>query len=291
MSTSRRFLGVVSSHPDGFETARAHVHAVVWSVGLTLFACQNDRTPSEVTAPSSAPPSSVVANGTPTATNIAPATAAEATSGVGATVIPTSAQTPATPTIVEPPLVNGTAVQVPAASSAGGVAAASAPRIHPSTPGSASTNALGDKSKPSAGATALVPARTITTLVSNVVSGEGYRTYLQMPSPVVVGQSAEVVVNLSPQSPYKSNEKYPFRFSFGDVSGVTTPAASVTGAAATPEKTTLRFAVTGKSVGPAVIGGTFSFSVCTAEKCLVERAPLVLSFEVVADAVSASRNP
>ena len=55
-------------------------------------------------------------------------------------------------------------------------------------------------------------------------------------------------------------------------------------------RTTLRFAMTPTRVGHGSVSGTFSFSVCTDEKCLVERAPLVLGFEAVADAVSASSN-
>lgn len=123
------------------------------------------------------------------------------------------------------------------------------------------------------------------------VTGEGYRTYLQMPSPVSVGTSATVTVHLEPQPPFKSNAKYPFRFVVGPVRGATAPTSPVTVAAVAPTRTTLQFPITAAEPGRTSVSGTFSFSVCTEEKCLVERAPLVLSFEVTADAVSAGPHP
>lgn len=128
-------------------------------------------------------------------------------------------------------------------------------------------------------------------IASAAVTGEGYRTYLQVASPVVLGSEATVTVHLEPQAPFKSNDKYPYRFTLSSAHGANAPATAVTSAQVSPTRTTLQFPVTAKQVGRASISGTFAFSVCTAEQCLVERAPLVLGFEVVADAVSASPNP
>lgn len=274
MNNWRSLLGLVPSRRDGNETTRQWLLAAAYGLGLTLTNCQG-KTP-EAQGVTSSAASSV------TASNSA---ASKSAASNDSALVPTSSATSAGLTTSA-----GDALTTSAPANRDG--AIDATSVQSATPPKTPISAL-DKAKPTSPATASTVAapRPTTTLVSGVVSGEGYRTYLQLPSPVVVGQSVEAVVNLSPQAPYKSNEKYPFRFSFGDVSGVTTPGASVAGASVTPEKTTLRFAVTGKSVGPAVVGGTFSFSVCTAEKCLVERAPLVLSFEVVADAVSAGRNP
>lgn len=111
-----------------------------------------------------------------------------------------------------------------------------------------------------------------------------------MPSPVAVGHETLVTVHLEPQAPFKSNDKYPYRFTLGKLEGAAAPSDTVTGPTVTPTRTTLRFAMTPTRVGHGSVSGTFSFSVCTDEKCLVERAPLVLGFEAVADAVSASSN-
>jgi hypothetical protein len=127
-------------------------------------------------------------------------------------------------------------------------------------------------------------------LSSAAVTGEGYRTYLQVPSPLTVGGDATAVVHLEPQSPFKSNDKYPYRFTIDGVEGVSAPTA-VTAASVSPTRTTLRIPVTATRAGRGSISGTFSFSVCTEQKCLVERAPLVLGFEVVTDAVSAGPSP
>lgn len=278
--TSRSSFTDRGSSPGGVRRAsRAQVLVTVFGLGLTSLGCRSDRTAAEAASTAATPN-----GGTGPAFTSAPAPG-PATSGA------------ATPVSTAPALNSQTTVTPPSPS----LDKSTPPQHSTTAPSQVSTLGAGkpggapvDKSKPgpTVATTSAPPApRPTTVLVSGVVSGEGYRTSLQMPSPIVVGQSAEAVVNLTPQSPFKSNEKYPYRFSFGEVAGVTTPASAVTGATVTPEKTTLRFAVTGKSVGRGSIAGTFSFSVCTAEKCLVERAPLVLSFEVVADAVSAGRNP
>lgn len=128
-------------------------------------------------------------------------------------------------------------------------------------------------------------------IASPAVAGEGYRAYLQGSSPLRVGHEAMLTVHLEPQSPFKSNDKYPYRFAVSGSEGVNAPSVPVTTASVTPTRTTLHFPVTATRAGHGTVSGTFSFSVCTPEKCLVERAPLVLSFEVVTDAVSASPHP
>lgn len=165
-------------------------------------------------------------------------------------------------------------------STAGTSTAAKATAKVAGTPGHSTAAAVNPAPKPAAALIASAP-----------VTGEGYRTYLQLPSPLVLGRDATVTVHLEPQAPFKSNDKYPYRFTVGNVEGASAPSAAVTAASVTPTRTTLRFPITAKSVGRGSIAGTFSFSVCTEAKCLVERAPLVLGFEVVADAVSASPHP
>lgn len=119
-------------------------------------------------------------------------------------------------------------------------------------------------------------------------TGEGYRTYAQVNTPVVVGKDSTVTIHLDPQAPFKSNDKYPYRFTVTGSRGVTSSTQVVTSATITPTKTTLQLSLEGDVPGPGSLAGMFSFSVCTPEKCLVERTPLVLNFEVVADTLSAS---
>lgn len=128
-------------------------------------------------------------------------------------------------------------------------------------------------------------------LTSGVQSGEGYQVYLTTKSPIAVGESVEVGIYLEPLPPFKCNDKYPYRFTVTGNQGVAVPQMAVTTAAVTAAKTSLRLTVVGQSPGRGSVAGTFSFSVCTAEKCLVERVPMVLSFEVVANAVSAPPGP
>lgn len=133
------------------------------------------------------------------------------------------------------------------------------------------------------------PPSTVSKLTTTLPqTGEGYRTYAQVNTPVVIGKNSTVTIHLDPQPPFKSNDKYPYRFTITGSRGVTSSAQVVTAAAITPTKTTLQLSLEGNVPGPGSLAGMFSFSVCTPEKCLVERTPLVLNFEVVADALSAS---
>lgn len=123
-------------------------------------------------------------------------------------------------------------------------------------------------------------------LTSAPQTGEGYKVYARVQSPVIQGKPAAVIVHLEPQPPFKSNDKYPYRFTVNESRGVTPSSSAVTGAEVAPEKTTLTVPFRAEEVGSATLGGTFAFSVCTPEKCLIERASVVSTFEVVADSTA-----
>lgn len=140
------------------------------------------------------------------------------------------------------------------------------------------------KPKPQAEVPATERAPSQTRMITTAPqSGEGYKVYAQVESPVAHGKMATLTVHLEPQSPFKSNDKYPYRFTINESKGVTPSSSSSTGAAVAPDKTTLRVPFRAEQVGTATLGGTFAFSVCTPEKCLIERASLVSTFEVIAD--------
>lgn len=119
------------------------------------------------------------------------------------------------------------------------------------------------------------------TVRSAIQQGEGFRVYLQGASPLLVGETRRFTVVVEALAPFKSNDKYPYRFTGLTGKGITLAQDKVTAARVTPERTALDVEVTGASASDATLEGVLSFSVCTEEKCLIERASLSVNFAVV----------
>lgn len=113
------------------------------------------------------------------------------------------------------------------------------------------------------------------------VTGEGFKAYLQLNAPLQVGAEAHVEVVLEPQAPFKCNEQYPYRFSNVQGEGINLKTVDIRNADVNPQRTVLVVPVTPSRAGRANVSGTFAFSVCTDEKCLIEKRPLQLAFDVV----------
>src|SRR5688572_3892835 len=67
-------------------------------------------------------------------------------------------------------------------------------------------------SQPAPRASAAPSAVVAQPVQSAVQNGEGFRVYLTGTSPVRVGQTSTFTVVVEPQTPFKSNDKYPYRF-------------------------------------------------------------------------------
>jgi hypothetical protein len=96
------------------------------------------------------------------------------------------------------------------------------------------------------------------------------------------GQSAEVEVVLDAKGAYKPNDKYPFKLKLEDSEGVAYPdkiikkdAVKLDGKRAVM---TVKFTPANK--GKKRIAGQFAFSICTDERCLIERRDLALDVNV-----------
>ncbi len=114
-----------------------------------------------------------------------------------------------------------------------------------------------------------------------VVSEEPFSVWLQAQSPVVAGGAAQVDAVLVAKAPYHCNAEYPHKFKLNaPPAGLTYPAEVVKGMVVTPERGVLRIPVQAQSAGPATVSGTLSFSVCTDERCLVEKRDLTLNLVV-----------
>jgi hypothetical protein len=114
-----------------------------------------------------------------------------------------------------------------------------------------------------------------------VVNGDAFSTWLQAPSPAPVGAVTYVEAVLVAKAPYHCNAEYPHKFKVGAPSpGVTYPEETVRGMQVTPERSVLRIPLQAANAGLVKVSGALSFSVCTEERCLVEKRELSLDLEV-----------
>jgi hypothetical protein len=95
------------------------------------------------------------------------------------------------------------------------------------------------------------------------------------------GQAGQVKLVLEARAPYHTNAEYPYKFTFGaPVGGVSYPTAVVKEMKIAEMSATMPLPIQATTSGPATVQGTFNFSVCSADKCLIEKATLTLPIEI-----------
>jgi hypothetical protein len=147
---------------------------------------------------------------------------------------------------------------------------ASAPTAPPVPSAGAATPAA-DAPKAAAGAT----------VQGTAVTEEPFSIWLQAASPIAAGTPATVEAVLVAKPPYHCNAEYPHKFKLGAApAGLSYPEATVKGMKVTAERSVLSIPVQAQAAGKATVSGTLSFSVCTDERCLVEKRELALNLEV-----------
>lgn len=110
---------------------------------------------------------------------------------------------------------------------------------------------------------------------------EPFSIWLQAVSPIAAGTPATVEAVLVAKPPYHTNAEYPHKFKLGAAPpGLSYPETTVKGMQVSPERGVLRIPVQAQSPGTATVSGALSFSVCTDERCLVEKRELALNLEV-----------
>jgi hypothetical protein len=97
------------------------------------------------------------------------------------------------------------------------------------------------------------------------------------------GQAAEVEIVLVAKDPFHVNDKYPYKFKAKEAPGLTYKSAVFGKDAAKLEtkRVTMPIGFTPAAKGKCNVGGQFSFSVCTDDKCVIEKRDLAL--EVTAE--------
>lgn len=93
-----------------------------------------------------------------------------------------------------------------------------------------------------------------------------------------VGKPGEAEIVLDAKPPFHVNDKYPYKFKLKETPGLSFPAPLVGKDAVKLEKAraTMNVSFTPKSAGKHELAGQFAFSVCTDDKCLIEKRDLSL---------------
>lgn len=106
----------------------------------------------------------------------------------------------------------------------------------------------------------------------NIAGSGGYKA----------GQEGKVEIVLEAKAPFHANDKYPYKFKTQESAGVTFPVAIVKKDQAKIEtmKVTMPVAFTAAEAGKKRVSGVFHFSVCTDDKCLIEKRALAVDVDV-----------
>ncbi len=111
-------------------------------------------------------------------------------------------------------------------------------------------------------------------------SEAGFDLVLQPKGAYASGKAGEAEVVLSAKPPYHVNDKYPYKFKLKDAPGLTFVSMVVTKDAVKfePARATVPVVFT-PSAGKHTLSGRLSFSVCTDDKCMIEKRDLALEIE------------
>ncbi len=88
------------------------------------------------------------------------------------------------------------------------------------------------------------------------------------------GETSSAVVVLTAKAPYHCNDKYPYKLVLAPAAGVSFPQPTVRGMSVAEKQSTMSVPFSIAQAGDGTIAGDFHFSICTAEKCLVEKRRL-----------------
>jgi hypothetical protein len=95
------------------------------------------------------------------------------------------------------------------------------------------------------------------------------------------GQAGEAEIVLSAKAPFHVNQNYPYKFKLKEAPGLKFANLVVTKEAVKlePAKATLPVAFTPETAGKHTVAGQLSFSVCTDDKCMIEKRELALEID------------
>ncbi|MET0412341.1 MAG: hypothetical protein ABW217_13650 [Polyangiaceae bacterium] len=204
----------------------------------------------------------------------------------------------------EPPTAAKTAASEPAATAAAPAATAKAPAATPAAAPVAAEPVAAAPAAPAAATTGSVrPASAKTEAAPLAGKGdtkpavptapaeqkakrgaaadeEPFTAWLEGDVPLNAGQPANLRVVLQAKAPYHVNADYPHKITLDPGAGVTYPAPVAKGMQVTPAQGVLPVPVVAGPAGQATVKGKLAFSVCTEERCLIEKRELALDLDI-----------
>lgn len=116
----------------------------------------------------------------------------------------------------------------------------------------------------------------------STVSEDSYDLKLEPSGTYKVGAAGTVQIVLDAKAPFKVNQEYPYSFALNEAPGVKFASMKVAEGAVKLEqkRATVSVPFTPSEAGERTISGTFKFSVCTEEQCLIKKQELALAVTV-----------
>lgn len=113
-----------------------------------------------------------------------------------------------------------------------------------------------------------------------VAQGEPFAAWLETVAPLPANGKGSITVVLEAKNGFKCNDQYPYKFTVGSSASMTPAEKVIRSMQIGKGRSTMSIPVTVGASGPAVLEGEFSFSVCTEDKCLIEKQKLSISVDV-----------
>ncbi len=110
--------------------------------------------------------------------------------------------------------------------------------------------------------------------------GEGFEAHLAASNAYKAGAKGTVTVVLNAKAPFHCNDKYPYKFTVKPTAGVQFAQDVVKGMKIGEQQSTMAVEFTPSAAGKHTLEGTLAFSVCTDDKCLVEKQALSVTIDV-----------
>jgi hypothetical protein len=95
------------------------------------------------------------------------------------------------------------------------------------------------------------------------------------------GQAGEAEIVLAAKAPFHVNQAYPYKFKLKDAPGLkfASPVVTKDAVKLEPARATVPVAFTPETAGKHTLAGQLSFSVCTDDKCMIEKRELALDID------------
>jgi hypothetical protein len=126
----------------------------------------------------------------------------------------------------------------------------------------------------------VAPAEKANPAAASKLSETSFDLELKPKGAYQAGKKGEVEIVLLAKGPYKVNDKYPYKFKVKTTDGVNYDNPVVKDIRLEKKEARMPVTFTPASAGKKQVAGQFAFSVCTDERCLIEKRDLALDVQV-----------